>query len=467
MYLYFFTVAFLIMSFCSCKKIESNAHDSPASKINTIPAPPSGDAEPPPQFPDPSQPLPPFYGPPIRIGGGGHSGPQFIEYVHFVPNVYEFWTDPEHATTFLLEGCTGTECECTPGEENCQALPAFADVLVETSNFVWCKGGPYAVCYYSGPEDGATDLRCQLSADGRFANCKCFEIPWGSYFVDINAILNYPVYQETIQVCGADGSGCTGSANVNKAPVCAAINSNQLIPGADLISVFSLDCVPTNGIGQTDCSQGLYAGCMTAPCQTTTTKGIVECSCPTFDGPFQVGTTLADPSEECSLGDDLVWSAAFSPSIPTLPPLSPCIPDAPGSNGCPLYNNTMMLPMGTDCVAVCEAYACENTSGVEPAFTCDASLCTGECNERALLEGACQGLQNCTGPGLAAVIKLESDVGCSCCASQLCGCIPKPETNAAIFELNQRQRDLNIIPQCDVNGTLCGIDNQSHAVHKK
>ncbi len=30
--------------------------------------------------------------------------------------------------------------------------PAFADILLEQSNFLPCKGGPIALCYYSGPE---------------------------------------------------------------------------------------------------------------------------------------------------------------------------------------------------------------------------------------------------------------------------------------------------------------------------
>ncbi len=395
----------------------------------------------------------------VGQGGRGHNRRDRNEYIHFVPNSHDFWSDPDHATTYLLEDCTGSDCECTPGEEGCQALPAYANILLDESNFVWCKGGPYALCYYSGPSDGSIDLSCSISEDGRFADCKCFEIPYGTYFVDINAILNYEIYQDTIQACGADGSGCSGSENINKAPVCEAINRNNFIPEAELVSTFSLDCVPTDGIGQTACAPNLYAGCMTAPCRRTETEGIVECSCPLFDGPFQVGTTLVNPTEECVLGDNLVWSAAFSPTVPTLPPLSPCIPDAPGSNGCPLYNNTMTVPPGTDCLAVCEAYNCMNGAGIQAAYTCDATLCTGECNERQLLEDACQGLAECSPLGLAAIIKLESEVECSCCASQLCGCTPNDRTNNAIFNLNRRQRNLSIIPQCDVNGTLCGIEN--------
>jgi hypothetical protein len=461
------TTSILILSGCkSSEKANSLVNDNETAKTNDSLMLPVG-SEFTPIAPGPVSEISPtsifepgYIG---KLPGSGSGGQNRISrYVHFVPNSYVLWTSENYATTHLIEGCTGSNCECIPGEENCEALPAFANILLEPSNFIWCKGGPYALCYYSGPDDGSTDLSCTLSKDRRFANCKCFEIPWGTYFVDINAILNYAIYQKTIQVCGADGSGCSGSANINKAPVCEAINKNNFIPGADLISTFSLDCVPTDGLGQTNCTPALYAGCMTSPCQRTASKGIVECSCPTFDGPFQVGTTLPNPEQQCSLGDNLVWSAAFSPSVSTLPPLTPCIPDAPGANGCPLYDpNTMSLPVGIDCQAVCETYACMNDAGIEPAFTCDATLCTGECNERHLLETACEGLAACAGPGLAAVIKLESEVECSCCASQLCGCEPNAETNNAIFELNQKQRELNIVPQCDVNATLCGIDNPS------
>lgn len=460
MHSYFLFVLLVILISCGCQtKMQADKDPNPPSTTEKIavletpaikiPAPIIADPE---IMPDII--VSPSY--PSRLGGSGT--PRRKEYVHYVPNSYEFWTNPYFATTHLLEGCTGTNCECSPGEANCKPIPAFANILLEHSNFVACKGGPYAVCYYSGPSDGSTDLSCRLSEDGRFANCKCFAVPWGVYFVDINAILNYDIYQQTVAVCGSDGSGCSSTANTNKAPVCEAINKNQFIPGADLISTFSFDCVPTNGLGQTNCEPSLYAGCMTAPCQFTETPGIVECSCPTFNGPYQVGTTLADPEEECTLGNNLVWSAAFSPSVSTIPPTSPCIPDAPGFNGCPLFDpNTMSAPPGTDCQAICHAYACMNDAGIESAFTCDATLCTGECNERPLLEAACEGLADCPAAGLIEIAKLESAVECSCCASQLCGCVPNTVTNNAIFDLNQRQRDLGVIPQCDLNGTLCGV----------
>jgi hypothetical protein len=53
-----------------------------------------------------------------------------------------------------------------------------------------CRGGPFALCYYSGPSSGSEDLSCKLTPDGKYANCQCFDIPYGVYFIDINAILN-------------------------------------------------------------------------------------------------------------------------------------------------------------------------------------------------------------------------------------------------------------------------------------
>jgi len=356
-------------------------------------------------------------------------------YVHFVPNTFRFWDDPRFATT------------TNPPK------PAYADVVEAPSGFLPCQGGPFALCYYSGPDGppASEDLSCRLTEDGRFANCRCYEIPYGTYFVLNTAILNYAVYLETVEVCGADGSGCSAP---NAAPVCDYINENRFIPGADVISTFSFECVPTDGLGSTSCSiaEPPYAGCMTAPCQRTDDPGFVECSCPLFDGPYQVGQT----GVSCDLGDDLVWSAAYAPNGPTFPTPPSCIPDAPGTNGCPLYDESMEVPPGTDCDAICAAYACAPDGSVEPGYTCDATLCTNQCNDRALVGEACGDLPQCPKEGTTAILALESAVGCSCCASQLCGCAPNAATQQAIAELNAAQRARGITPQCDVNGTLCG-----------
>jgi hypothetical protein len=125
--------------------------------------------------------------------------------------------------------------------------------------------------------------------------------------------------------------------------------------------------------------------------------------------------------------------------------------------GCPLYvPGTTMLPPGSgvDCGRVCEEYAgCLQASGVQTGYTCDATLCTDECNDRDLLGTACSALAQCD---ISEIVKAETAAECSCCASQLCGCIPRGKTNTAIAALNQQQRNRGIKPQCDINGTLCG-----------
>jgi hypothetical protein len=367
--------------------------------------------------------------------------------IHFVPNSHPFWSNPKNWTTAFG--------------------PAYANILLTGSNFLPCRGGPFAVCYYSGPSSGSEDLSCTLTPDGLYANCQCFDIPYGVYFVDINAILNHAVYENTVAQCGADGSLC---ATVNSAPVCQAVNQGTLIPGTNLFSTFSFDCIPSNGIGQTNCTQAPYAGCMTAPCFKTGKPGIVQCSCPVFDGPYQVGQN----EQACTLGDDLVWSAAYAPPTAStamlassaaadaaapaaVPSPGTCLPDAPGAMGCPLYvPGTTKLPpdSGVDCTKVCNEYrTCQPTSGIQTGFTCDATLCTDECNDRDLVGTACSGLGKCQ---LSEIIKAETAAECSCCASQLCGCDADGKTNIEIATLNQQQRDRGIKPQCDINGTLCG-----------
>ncbi len=382
--------------------------------------------------------------------GGSESQPSGI--VHFVPNSHAFWSNPNNWTTSYG--------------------PAYADITLAASNFVPCRGGPYALCYYSGPSSGSQDLSCTVTPDGKYANCLCYDIPYGVYFVDVNAILNHKVYEDTIAKCGVDGSGC---GTLNSAPVCQQVNQGTLIPGTKEYSTFSFDCVPTNGLGLTNCSQALYAGCMTAPCFKTSQAGIVQCSCPAFNGPYQVGQN----DQECSLGNDLIWSAAYAPTatpsptltaseaeraaidpivIPAAVPSPPaCLPDAPGGVGCPLYvpGSTMLPPDSTvDCAKVCDEYdSCTQSGGTQAGYTCDATLCTDECTDRDLLNPACSGLSRCD---ISEIVKAETAATCSCCASQLCGCNPTAKTNAAIFELNAQQRDRGIKPQCDINGTLCG-----------
>ena len=123
----------------------------------------------------------------------------------------------------------------------------------------------------------------------------------------------------------------------------------------------------------------------------------------------------------------------------------------------PLYQSgTTVLPpnSGVDCQKVCTEYGtCVQSKGVQAGFTCDATLCTDECSDRDLMGTACSALPKCD---ISEIVKAEEAAQRSWCASQLCGCAPTKVTNSAIFSLNQRQRDLGITPQCDVNGTLCG-----------
>lgn len=224
--------------------------------------------------------------------------------------------------------------------------PPWADIVLKKENFLACKGAEIALCYYSGPEQsqtGGAATPCDVS-NPLVANCTCYAIPAGhTYFVDINAILNLDVYLDTVKACGSDGSGCQPTGP-KTAPVCDSINQDKLIPGADLISTFSLALVPEFGLGSTDCGPAAYAGCMTAPCRKLneidpkTRLPLAQCACPLWTGKYQVGQTI--PQTSCSLGGSNVWSAAFSPAEELIPPPPPpphhCWPDSPADVGCPL-----------------------------------------------------------------------------------------------------------------------------------
>ena len=152
-----------------------------------------------------------------------------------------------------------------------------------------------------------------------------------------------------------------------------------------------------------------------------------------------------------------------NPSGCSTSPITPpggCFPDAPVEHGgCPLLmeGNIPDPPANIDCDTVCGEYSgcVDSSTGVEIGFTCDAVLCTSTCQDNLLVDEACTGLQS-PSCSTSEIIKLEVEVGCSCCASQICGCEANSQTEQAIFNLNQDQRDTGITPQCDRNGTLCG-----------
>ncbi|MGH7837337.1 MAG: hypothetical protein ACREQC_05855 [Candidatus Binataceae bacterium] len=215
--------------------------------------------------------------------------------IHFVPNSQEFWDFSKNWTT--------------------NYGPAYRDAALGASSFLPCTG-QYALCFHSGPKP----LPCKLTDDGRFANCEC-TVQTGLNFVLMTGILNAKVYQDTVNVCGPDGSDCT--AQPDKAPVCKAIAQGKVIPGADVISTYSphdesdLTKLLTQAPGKpilTICPKAPYAGCMTAPCKITK-SGHAECSCPVFWGIFQ----LTGAGAQCTLGDDLVNSASYAPARDVLP----------------------------------------------------------------------------------------------------------------------------------------------------
>jgi len=395
-----------------------------------------------------------------------------------------------------------------------EGIPPWANVLNEKKNFLPCRGGPYALCYYSGPDGTLPCTVKSLKSQGRnVADCSCIEVPYGPYFVDINAIMDLQTYELTVAVCGKEGEKCP---RPNQAPVCEVINNRKLIPGADMISVFSFACVPGEGIASIPCDVGVYAGCMTAPCYRNPDdpRGIVRCECPLYEGCYEVGTPEADGGM-CELRGNNVWSSAHNQTGPgincpqdssgadstlvTFPPPdqdATCIPDAPqgvtNTDGdliaCPLFPEGGLPPEPISeaelvalrqsdlCTEVCTDYRqCggENIIGqpqtfFQHAYTCDAVLCTSKCaiagafqDDLALTNLACRELSSCGATAIAAIIELELMAGCSCCASQVCGCGEEaPQINdatqIALFDLNTAQCERGITPQCCLNGTLCG-----------
>jgi hypothetical protein len=317
--------------------------------------------------------------------------------------------------------------------------------------------------------------------------------------VDINAILDEDIYLDTVIICGKGGQDC--SRDINKAPVCTAINKSKFLlqaePKPTTISTFSyqLNSAPGYAIGSTNCigsDEALYSGCMTAPCVPTgdtveicqpvrgPNNGVIcndfpitECTCPNFKGPFQVGQTDAS----CHIDSGFTWSAAYTPAQVLISmaqakiQAGACVPDAPGDVGCPLLVPATVDPLtpyipdppkDINCKQVCKEYRKSAIDGVEVGFTCDATACTTPVGTRGALKNdllvgdACAGLHTGRKGSLSKILQLEFEVGCSCCASQICGCEPSPATDKKIGEFNEAQRALGIEPQCDYNGTLCG-----------
>ncbi len=405
--------------------------------------------------------------------------------------------------------------------------PAYADILLKLQNFLACKPPvgrtfSYALCYYSGaaigtpvPASGASynpPLPCTLSADGKSADCTCYGLtteeypPYVPYFIDINGILNLDLYLSTIAVCGHGGANCDPRQPIvsgtawNKAPACKAANHNIVTPTAQLISVFSPVKSGDYPSGATKCTAGKYAGCMTAPCYHTgkfdsAGEELVQCKCPVYDGPFELGQ-VGVPCDANALTPrpagggsapaqpQYVWSAAHNPKAnpDVVPPATGCLPDMGGGKGCPLYSSTASYPVAKGsplCAQVCESYknsiregtATPSSKGIQVAYSCDAALCTtlgigqtapslrDPVKKANILKNACGNLAEQS--GVKAILALELADQCSCCASQVCGCSNAgvdidADTQTEITKLNAKQEKLQITPQCQINDTLCG-----------
>ena len=202
----------------------------------------------------------------------------------------------------------------------------------------------YYILTYLGQRDEPPNLTpsCTFSQDKTSAQCDCYKIshdyPKGATwsYVLITSILNKKIYEDTVAECGSDGSGCLNATNIGdpiakEAPVCAALRDKTLFPGADLYSDFSPILIASKGLNvppftcPTGGGANVYAGCMTAPCTNTgkidptTGLPVVKCTCPTYDGPNQVGNPQIK-SYSCSPTPH-VWSSAYSApnTIPTEP----------------------------------------------------------------------------------------------------------------------------------------------------
>jgi hypothetical protein len=278
--------------------------------------------------------------------------------------------DPTCQPEFHFNGTTINNCQTNTSSSPC----AWADVNAKPENFLACrleKTGPVALCYYSGVPGQPLDTPgCTLSSDGNTAQCDCYKISKGNpkratySYILITSILNKEVYEDTVSQCSVDGSDCLNAANIGNRPaaqearVCDALRDKTLFPGADLISDFSpIFADPTcrtstssskgdetkgdtrskscyKGINTKDpvMCENLYVGCMTAPCQyykpekidPSTGLPLVSCTCPTYNGPNQVGNPqiLGNPPRikpySCS-PTPYAWSSSYMPPQDMLP----------------------------------------------------------------------------------------------------------------------------------------------------
>ena len=227
-----------------------------------------------------------------------------------------------------------TDCRTNASGSAC----ASADAHSGLENFLACSletTGPIALCYYSGvPGKPLLTPGCTFSQGRKAADCTCYQISQGKpkgarySYILVTSILNKRVYEETVARCGRNGERCLNAANLGdthpprEAPVCQALRAGTLFPGADLISTFTPILAGQKGLISQACptdgrAGNLYAGCMSAPCTVTgktdpsTGLPLVRCTCPTFDGPNQVGNPqIRLGGYSCSPSPN-VWSSAY------------------------------------------------------------------------------------------------------------------------------------------------------------
>jgi len=180
------------------------------------------------------------------------------------------------------------------------------------------------------------------------------------------------------------------------------------------------------------------------------------------DDPGEVCSSCPVESAPALRSMDRIRSAAYNLLQGDTAPRPGCFPDAPNDRGCPLLAATPysdpqepVIPEGTltsaaaRCVPNIARMCRQACRSALPAMRLSVQAMGKDVD---LVNEACTGLKD---GKIGEILQLETEVGCSCCVSQICGCEPDEPTNPEIYMLNQ-QCDRHITPQCDINGTLCG-----------
>lgn len=134
---------------------------------------------------------------------------------------YEKLSQPCPTTPFCGKSCTNypfQPTDCATTKNGSTYSPARANIIngfaLSSSNMLWCPGGttdqpkPYALCFFSGPTTAATGtvpqhnnvLGCVPDLAAGVANCQCQVYNTGSFYVDINSILNLGAFYQTKQL---------------------------------------------------------------------------------------------------------------------------------------------------------------------------------------------------------------------------------------------------------------------------